>query len=190
MLMLNESIARQANQEDGCTGRFWEGRFKSQALLDERALAACMAYVDLNPIRAKMADTPETSDHTSIQRRISEAQDGKQPQKLFPFVGNPRKPMPMGLPFQLQDYLELVDWSGHCLREDKRGAIDEQLPPIRERLQIDPRHWLYLNRNFESHFKSLVGAAHSVRSACEQLGKRWAQGIHDCERYLSPPITS
>ncbi|WP_323054284.1 transposase [Microbulbifer thermotolerans] len=190
MRMLNESIARQANREDGCTGRFWEGRFKSQALLDERALAACMAYVDLNPIRAKMADTPETSDHTSIQRRISEAQDGKQPQKLFPFVGNPRKPMPMGLPFQLQDYLELVDWSGHCLREDKRGAIDEQLPPIRERLQIDPRHWLYLNRNFESHFKSLVGAAHSVRSACEQLGKRWAQGIHDCERYLSPPITS
>ncbi|SFC97331.1 hypothetical protein SAMN05660479_02852 [Microbulbifer thermotolerans] len=188
MRMLNESIARQANQEDGCTGRFWEGRFKSQALLDERALAACMAYVDLNPIRAKMADTPETSDHTSIQRRISEAQDGKQPQRLFPFAGNPRESMPVG--FQLQDYLELVDWSGRCLREDKRGAIDEQLPPILDRLQIDPRHWLYLNRNFESHFKCLVGAAHSVRNACQQLGKRWAQGIRDCERYLSPPIIS
>ncbi|WP_266067095.1 hypothetical protein [Microbulbifer thermotolerans] len=52
--------------------------------------------------------------------------------------------------------------------------------------------WLYLNRNFESEsrFKSLVGAAHSVRSVCEQLGKRWAHGIRDCERYLSPPITS
>ncbi|AMX02447.1 hypothetical protein A3224_07500 [Microbulbifer thermotolerans] len=98
--------------------------------------------------------------------------------------------MPIGLPFQLQDYLELVDWSGRCLREDKRGAIDEQLPPILDRLQIDPRHWLYLNRNFESRFKSLVGAAHSVRSVCEQLGKRWAHGIRDCERYLSPPITS
>ncbi|WP_175487807.1 transposase [Microbulbifer thermotolerans] len=190
MRMLNESIARQANQEDGCTGRFWEGRFKSQALLDERALAACMAYVDLNPIRAKMADTPETSDHTSIQRRISAAQDGKQPQRLFPFASNPRESMPVGLPFQLQDYLELVDWSGRCLRENKRGTIDEQLPPILERLQIDPRHWLYLSRNLESRFTSLVGAAHSVRNACQQLGKRWAQGIHDCERYLSPPITS
>ncbi|MCX2781326.1 transposase, partial [Microbulbifer thermotolerans] len=61
---------------------------------------------------------------------------------------------------------------------------------ILERLQIDPRHWLYLNRNFESRFKSLVGTAHSMRNACQQLGKRWAQGIHDCERYLSPPITS
>jgi putative transposase len=67
---LNEFIARAANKEDGIKGRFWESRFKCQALLDEAAIAACMVYVDLNPIRAGAAVTPEDSDFTSIQERI------------------------------------------------------------------------------------------------------------------------
>jgi hypothetical protein len=121
---LNEHIARKANEEDQCTGRFWEGRFKSQALLDEAAVLSCMTYVDLNPIRAGLAETPETSDYTSVQRRIEALQAGDakidagaeqiaslpptQPLHLLPFVGSEREPMPKGTPFHLRDYLELV----------------------------------------------------------------------------------
>jgi REP element-mobilizing transposase RayT len=67
---LNENIARASNREDKCTGRFWEGRFKSQRADDLAAILACAAYIDLNPIRAGIAVTPESSDFTSIQDRI------------------------------------------------------------------------------------------------------------------------
>ena len=192
MRCLNERIARDANREDDVTGRFWEGRFTTQALLDEKALAACMVYVDLNPIRAQMATTPEASNYTSIQRRIEKARRARfpnhkdqQPEQLLPFAGNPREDMPAGLPFLLTDYIELVDWSGRILREDKKGAIPEASPAILQRLQLDARNWCYLTRHFEHPFKHLVGAAHHVRSACEALGQRWAQGISQCERLFS-----
>jgi len=112
MRCLNEPIARTANAEDHCAGRFWEGRFKSQALLDARAVLACMAYVDLNPIRAAMARTPEKSDYTSIQERILQPENTS----LKPFSEQDDN----GIPFGLKDYLELVDWGGIEIKKTSR----------------------------------------------------------------------
>ena len=193
MRVLNESIARRANEEDGCTGRFWEGRFKCQALLDEAALAACMAYVDLNPVRAGVAKTPEASDYTSVQQRILKATSAHMPNHpsqqthgLMGFAGNPRQDMPRGLPFRLTDYLDLVDWTGRILREDKRGAIPADLPRILDRLGLEPNHWRYLTTHFESRFKGLVGHVYRLKQAARNRGLKRVPGLSTCLKYLSP----
>ena len=187
MRILNEAIAREANREDKCTGRFWEGRFKSQGLLDEAALAACMAYVDLNPVRAQMAKTPEQSDHTSIKKRAEKAKDVKQAnhqnqqvRELFPFVGNPRQDSPKGIQIRLTDYLELVDWTGRILREDKRGAISGTAEKILTRLGIDDSQWVEMTSNFEQCFSTFAGNEQGLRSACETLSYQRPPGLSRC----------
>jgi putative transposase len=165
MRIVNEFIAREANKEDDCTGRFWEGRFKSQALLDERALLSCMAYVDLNPIRARMAKTPETSNHTSIKARIDSLNNQTTTQRnLEDFTGISADTN--GLPFKLADYIGLVDWTGRIMRQDKRGAIAAELPPILERLGLDTDAWQVLTSQFETQFQYWVGSENIVRQVC------------------------
>ena len=197
MRRLNETVARLANDEDNCTGHFWEGRFKSQALLDEKALAACMTYVDLNPVRAKMAKTPEDSAHTSIQKRAKKAKAAYSPNhpqqqvpELLNFAGNPKQDMPDGIPMRLTDYLDLVDWTGRQIKENKRGAISGSEPAIMDRLGIDAGHWLYITQNFESEFKDIVGAVDEVKSKIslfwdDQRERRRTAGIQACKLRLS-----
>ncbi|WJG10663.1 transposase [Aliiglaciecola sp. LCG003] len=156
---LNEYIAREANKEDGCTGRFWEGRFKSQALLDEGAILTCMAYVDLNPIRAKMSKSIETASHTSIQKRIHALKQGRaQPAALMAFTGNHRKNLPKGIVYHLEDYCELLKITCRCIRESNAAHLDSYQSPILERLGLPSDHWMTLTTEFESHFCYAVGA--------------------------------
>ncbi|NMH58492.1 transposase [Alteromonas ponticola] len=164
MRLLNEFIAKQANKEDKCTGRFWEGRFKSQALLDETALAACMAYVDLNPVRANIAKTPEHSAHTSVQRRISAARQNCQPKELMPFTGCRALRHSSGLPFRLEDYLQLVDASSRSFRSDKRGRVNSPLPIlVRAGLSSVDWHWLITGIETQfSHRIDLVSIKHKL----------------------------
>ena len=186
MRELNESIARMANKEDKCTGRFWEGRFKSQALLDEAALVACMAYVDLNPVRAKMDKTPETSQYTSIKTRIEVAKTHQtQPTHLFPFIGYEREEQPEGLPFKLEDYLELIDLTGRVIRADKAGALDMSLAPILQRINLTSEQWLAVSTGFEKHFTTAVGSERLLADYCEHTELQRRPNLSACRRFLS-----
>lgn len=167
MRCLNESIARSSNKEDEKKGRFWEGRFKSQALLDEGALLSAMVYVDLNPIRAGIADTPEASDFTSIQDRLraiskqvkTEINEcsinaSVQPKHLMPFSSTIAE---VGIDFSLAEYIQLVDSTGRVIREDKRGAIPEDIAPILTRLHLNPRTWLKMVKHLQTNFSYAIG---------------------------------
>ncbi|MCT8868746.1 MULTISPECIES: transposase [Shewanella] len=183
MRCLNEPIARQANQEDNCTGRFWEGRFKSQALLDEAAVLACMIYVDLNPIRAQLANTPEQSDHTSIQLRIRAALKGEQPSNLLPFIGNEHDNQPNGIAFALTDYLQLVEDTGRIIRNDKRGYISESSGKLLNRLNIPHDNWLKLTTEFGKLFHGPVGTLQALTDYCKHLEKRRRHFAASCQHF-------
>jgi len=182
MRCLNEHIARMANAEDGCTGRFWEGRFKSQALLDEAALLTVMAYVDLNPVRAGLAESVAESDYTSGQQRLGEiiapgvagGEDVKP--TLLPFVEAIRVCDTPGLPFNVQDYLALLDMTGRVVHPAKRGAIPAGAPRLLESLGVAPQEWLRSVAELHVRFRLFLGAPHRLSAMAERRGWRWVRG--------------
>ncbi len=172
MKVLKEAIGRRANREDGCTGAFWEGRFHSVPLLDQGALIACMAYVDLNPVRAKVAETPERSHFTAGYRRIRarnrhravagiRSRDPRRAERLLKKAGlSPAATHPEdGLwlcplsrcvvgeelanrRLSVDEYLTVLDATGRLVKPGKRGSIPLELAPILARLDLSVDAWL------------------------------------------------
>jgi REP element-mobilizing transposase RayT len=197
MRNLNQSIAFQANAEDNCKGHFWEGRFKSQALLDEAALLAAMAYVDLNPVRAGIAETPEDSDFTSIQQRIEESQakpkitnqpaevaeDTPSEAPLLPFDATARTTW--AIPFGYDDYLELVDWTGRAVHLKKRGAIPAHQPKILDRIGMDAEQFINYAHRFLKEFGSAIGKPQKLAELCAQRHTRYVRGVQAARRLFA-----
>jgi hypothetical protein len=161
-----EPLARLANRQDDARGAFFESRFKSVAILDEEALLATCVYIDLNPIAAKIAKTPETSDHTSIKQRLEHLiANGQIAQLGAASAGNvagslaaagleetlwlcpiedrrgldsSREGMMGGL--SVGSYARLVDYTGRLCRAGK-ASISADLAGIFQRLGTDAQVW-------------------------------------------------
>jgi hypothetical protein len=193
MRSLNEHMARKANAEDKCSGHFWESRFKSQALLDETALITAMAYVDLNPIRAKMATSIEASDFTSGQDRYahlklhnSTAARSVKP-RLVPFVEAEHQHGLDHLPFNVKDYLDLIDITGRLVVSGKRGFIRGQQPRLLDTLNVAPRQWLDTVIQLQAHYELAMGTPEQLARLAKRWGKQWLQGIRHARRLYREP---
>lgn len=188
MRCLNEAIARRANSEDNCSGRFWEGRFRSQALLDEAGLLTCMSYVDLNPIRAGLAPTLTASDYTSIQQRLVEISTAPEASRnarstgtatdwkprLLPLASTDPTTTDDALAFGLEDYTELLTATGIALSSSE--PLSEGARQALNRFGIAQHHWLETIRNYQRRFFAMVGSTHAIDIYCARTNRAHAKG--------------
>jgi REP element-mobilizing transposase RayT len=199
MRFVTEYVARRANHDDEVTGRFWEGRFKCQPLLDDAAILACMQYVDLNPIRAGIAKSIESSHFTSGQDRLTDLKEatrqtttkasddacehGKKAGWLQPVALEPKRKVVRQkkckrrcsnkgfLSLTVAEYLQLLDWTGRQLRRDgKLGRVSGELKPVFERVGISPELWVDCVKRFRRWHSSGVGRVSSLKQQAERHG--------------------
>ena len=185
MRALNEFIARRANKEDDVSGRFWEGRFKSQALLDEQGLLTCMAYVDLNPVRAGVAQTLEGSDFTSIQERLQDLDRKRRnhrrqtaPDALAPFATQCTDSCTaITLAPTLEAYVELLEWTGRAVAKGKRGKIVGPAPKLLVDQGVSAERWVQALAEHRVGAVAFLGSVQSVQALAIKRGKGWLRGL-------------
>ena len=175
MRCLAEPIARRANREDGCTGRFWEGRFKSQWLCDERALLAAMAYVDLNPIRAGTAKSLQQSRHTSAEQRIENAKGDRNvlSQRMRPIAWTSVHSVPL----TTAEYLHLLEWTGRQIVPGKRGRIRDDTPSALQAFESRPERWAIRVKAVGSGYWRVIGEVDDMVEIAKRLGQAWLKGV-------------
>ena len=151
-------------------------RFKCQVLLDDAAVIAAMAYVDLNPVRAGMCDTLEASHHTSARQRISEIEVEPESaiRALAPVLGIRGLSV---LRMSQAEYLGLVDCAGRQIRADKRGAIDGPPPAVIARLGIRSAQWARKVMAVGSGFGRTIGEVDSLIDKAKAMGQCWLRGV-------------
>ncbi|TWU41614.1 hypothetical protein Q31b_30650 [Novipirellula aureliae] len=193
MRLLCQRVAMRANREEQESGRFFQDRYRATRLTDEASLLACAAYVDLNLIRAAMAETLEQSDHTSVQKRIeamkSESPSEDKPDAFLAPLSIDEQLDPVGpcasdsskrcsdkgfLPISLVDYLKLLDWTARQVAPGKRGVTPSAAPPILVRLGLEQATWCELVKDFGKLFCSIAGRPESVDSMrCHRTHRRY-----------------
>lgn len=195
MKCLKEPVARMANREDDCTGAFWEGRYRSVAILDEASLVARCVYIDLNPLAAGLAEFPEDSKHTSIRTRVMHAQRATSKKSaignneeratghwLCPLGGSPGvgdEGILEGL--DLRGYLGVVDWMARVKRPGK-GSMESSAPSILERIGIAAEQLVrrveFLRTKARGKWIGTVaGSAESARAAAKLRGAPWVKNL-------------
>jgi hypothetical protein len=177
-----EIVARKVNAEDNTTGAFWEGRFKCSALLDPAAVLSCCIYVDLNQIRARMADRLEDCTCCSIVRRLAARQTDERDRSLESGHWLRSLEIPDGetgpaceLGVTLDQYLQLVEATGRQIRENC-GRIDPTLEPILERLELNSRRWGAVMGQAHRFRGTAIGSAERRRAEAQRRNARWVVG--------------
>jgi len=109
----------------------------------------------------------------------------QQPADLLPFVGGEHVDASRGIAFTLPDYLQLVDWTGRAVRDDKRGAIPAHIQPIFQRMGLKHEEWLEIVQNFGRRYRLAAGAVDRLRAFGRQLGRYWRQGVGASQRFYA-----
>ncbi len=146
-----------------------------------------MAYVDLNPVRSKMAKTIGDSAFTSGQDRLRAVQkDSEKPKypgpRLVPFREVGHHDALHYLPFSLKDYLDLLDTTGRVIVTGKRGFITGDQPRLLQSLGVDPNHWLDTVVNLQSRYQLAMGAPEKMLQLAKRWGRRWLHGARAANR--------